>query len=229
MKTIILRHDFDWDDGLDDGVSIIIDIEKKYNVRSTIFLRYDRNVSDNKYKQLYQELELQGWEFGLHLANHEGKPEYTSPYIELETVRGLGLNICGVSACGGTYKWLNPYGWVIQDSLGLKYIAPSTLPMPDGYKLKSIIVPDYLMLDGRYLYRYGAEGYDKYVEDFTIKLEQRKAFASLSHNRPFYRLRPNQKDGIIQVTNTLYYDRFIEHFKRFDDIQFKTFKEYLSL
>jgi hypothetical protein len=57
MKTIILRHDFDCDAGLADGVRLMFDLERKYGVRSTIFLRYDRGVSDLKHKEFYQQLE----------------------------------------------------------------------------------------------------------------------------------------------------------------------------
>lgn len=229
MKTIILRHDFDWDSGLTDEVRLIFDIERKFNVKSTIFLRYDRGVSELKYKDFYKSLENEGWEFGLHLANHENKPGYDSPQHELETVKKLGLNLIGLSACGGTYHWLDPNGWIVQDNVGLKYMCPSSLEIPVGYSMKSIIAPTHLTMDGGYLWFHGDSGYDKLIHDFTLKLDLNNVLALLSHNTWFYKTIVPKNSPNEKVTNTKYYDRFIQHFIDKKDCQFKTFKEYLNL
>lgn len=233
MKTIILRHDFDWDSGLDKQVALLFDIERKYNVRSTIFLRHDRGVSDLKYKDFYQKLEKEGWEFGLHLANHENRPGYELPTKELEIVKRLGLNIRGVSACGGTYNWIDPKGWLVQDSLGLKYVCPSALKIPDGYKMKSIISPTHITLDGTYLWQQGDAGYANCISDFEKYITDKGVLGLLSHNTWFYnKIQPKQfpHDPLKAVTNTIYYERFLQHFtNKPGEYKFETFAQYLKI
>ena len=230
MKTIILRHDVDRPDGLDDNLSKVIDIERKHGVRATFFLRFDRGISIYKYKSLYQDLEKEGWEFGLHLSNHEGRPNLPPPEYELETVRELGLNITGVAACGGTYTWLNPISWVVQDKLGLQYVCPSTLALPDGYQMKSIISVPHITLDGAYLFKMGKEeGTRRYIEDFRDKLNRQNVLASLSHPNWFYitrnYLQPDKRKTE-PYNNTEPYDRFISAFVKESDVVFKTFRQY---
>lgn len=229
MKTIVLRHDFDWDSGLTDGVRLMLDIERAHNVRSTIFLRYDRGVSDLKYKDFYQQLEKEGWEFGLHLANHENKVGYDLPADELSRVRQLGLKIDGVAACGGTYNWLDSNGWIVQDGLGLKYICPSSLPIPQGYKMKTALAPTHLTLDGGYLWKDGGAGYPQCIKDFTSTIEKNGVLALLAHNTWFYCdiVPKNFLDQ--RVRNTKYYEMFIQHFQNLPDYEFKTYRQYLNL
>lgn len=229
MRTIILRHDFDWQKGLDDEMHLIFDIERKYNVKSTNFLRYDRGVADIKYKEFYQKMESEGWEFGLHLANHENRQEYPHPQFELETLKNLGLNIYGVSACGGTYNWWDSNGYIVQDNLGLKYICPSTIKVPDGYEMKSIIAPVHVTLDGGYLWKYGESGLEKCISDFTQFIFKYNALVLLSHTNWFYNDYVRKVHPFDKINNTEYYELFIRHFSELPDYQFMTYKQYLNL
>jgi hypothetical protein len=230
MKTIILRHDFDWVYGLEDKVRLLLDIERKYKVRSTIFLRYDRGVSESKYSDFYKSLESDGWEFGLHLANHEHKPEYDSPETELEKVKSLEINILGVAACGGTYHWTESKGWIVQDKLGLKYVCPCSIPIPEGYVMQSLIAPNHLTLDGGYLYLYGDPSFPKCIKDFEMHIQLNGVLALLSHNTWFYKeFIPKKAPELGRMVNTKYYDLFIDHFINQPDYEFKTYKEYFKL
>jgi hypothetical protein len=229
VKTIILRHDVDHPHGLDDGLCKVIDIERKHGVRSTFFLRFDRGVSDHKYKSLYQDLEKQGWEFGLHLSNHEGRPDLPSPEHELETVRALGLNIIGVAACGGTYRWLDSKSWIVQDRLRLHYVCSSNIPIPEGHEMRSTIAPNHVTLDGLYLFKMGIPGGQKYIEDFEEKLNKLNVLASLSHPNWFYITRSYLQPDNVKTTpfnNIEPFDNFLSYFKNNKDIKFKTFQEY---
>jgi hypothetical protein len=181
-KIIILRHDFDWVHGLNLNVDRMFSIERKHEVRSTIFLRYDRGVSELKYQNFYKTLENNGWEFGLHLANHVNSKELPSPLQELKKVRSLDLNILGVSACGGNFKWNKSLGYLVQDSLGLNYICSDMVVMkPEDYKFKSILTPFHLTLDG-YLKTDGFVGFNRFLRAFTKKLEEQQTLAMLTHN-----------------------------------------------
>lgn len=229
-KTIILRHDFDFDSGLNEGVKLLFDIEIKHNVRSTIFLRHDRGVSEPKYKDFYQKKQAQGWEFGLHLANHENYPEFCAPKQELETVlKNTGLNIYGVAACGGNYRWLDPNGWVVQDSLGLKYICPSSLKKPEGYQMKTALAPGHMTLDGNFLRKYGSKGIDLCISEITEYLKKKDVIALLSHNTWFYQFIVTLTTPAEMLKLETFYDKFISHFVALPEYQFKTYKEYLSL
>jgi len=63
-----LRHDVDTVYGLRWGLPKIISVEKKYDVRSTFFVRVDVIRSD-KDKHALKRIADDGWEIGLHLIN----------------------------------------------------------------------------------------------------------------------------------------------------------------
>lgn len=229
VKTIILRHDFDWADGLDEGVKLMYDIERKYNVRSTAFIRHDRGVSDLKHKSFYEQMESEGWEFGLHLANHENQKGYIAPERELEIVKRLGLNIRGLSACGGNYRWLDPNGWIVQDNVGLKYLCPSSLKKPDGYVMKTTLAPNHRTLDGHYMQTYGDACIPVLIKEFSELIEREKALALLSHNTWFYQHTPARTQPPQMLKSGKYYEAFISYFvNRPEDYQFKTYADYLN-
>jgi hypothetical protein len=144
-------------------------------------------------------------------------------------VKDLGLKMDGVAACGGTYRWLDRQGWIVQDSLGLKYVCPSALPIPDGYTMRSRVAPTHLTLDGGYLRIDGAAGFPRCLKDFTATIANIGVLALLAHNTWFYRdMMPKNFAGQ-RVRNTKYYDEFIGHFRSKPDYTFQTYRQFLGL
>ena len=72
LMTILLRHDVDNNLGLRLGIPKILAIEKKHDVRSVFFVRYDEISSASDVK-LLQNIVRDGWEVGLHLVNTDGR------------------------------------------------------------------------------------------------------------------------------------------------------------
>ena len=87
MRPIIAsRHDVDTTFGLRYGIPKIIEIEKRHQIKSTIFVRLDI-LKNNADISFLQYLERSGWEIGLHLRNTIDSPDRASPEEELRFLR----------------------------------------------------------------------------------------------------------------------------------------------
>ena len=123
-----LRHDVDTVYGLRWGLPKIISIEKKYDVRSTFFVRVDVVHSDKDLRVL-KRIADEGWEIGLHLINTINDSKLMSPEDKLKSLRKLlGVPIYGVTPCGSTIGFKGDVTWRIMDSLGLIYMEGYGMP-----------------------------------------------------------------------------------------------------
>jgi hypothetical protein len=223
-----LRHDLDTVYGLKWGLPKIISIEKKYDVKSTLFIRVDVVRSDND-KRVLKALADEGWEIGLHLINTINDSELMSPEGELKLLRELlDVPIYGVTPCGSTIGFKGDVTWRIMDSLGLKYMEGYGAP---DFKANSFVFPTHLSLDIYYVRKFGEkEGYKKFRDDLQKQLEQNRITTVLVHPEGF--IRSVQSHGLLKVPLTLLrkgmmnkvYDKFLCEFKsgvvfkRYDDI-----------
>lgn len=165
-----LRHDIDTHIGLMKGLQKVIDIERKYDVRSTFFIRV--KVLKNKDREIIRflhELERDGWEIGLHLDNLWRLPDMDPPEKELEFLRSLGFNIYGATPHGGVYKVNDMRTWKTLESLNLSYIQ-CTNQVPK--EIRTLVIPHHVTLDW-YIKKYGeSKGYylfKRKIEDVLTK------------------------------------------------------------
>jgi hypothetical protein len=216
-KIVGLRHDLDTVYGLKWGLPKIISIEKKYDVKSTLFVRVDLLGSD-KDKRVLKALADEGWEIGLHLINTVNDSGLLSPQGELKLLRELlGVPIYGVTPCGSTFGFKGDVTWRIMDYLGLKYMEGYGIP---EFKANSFVFPTHLPLDIYYVRKFGVnEGYQKFRQDLLQRLESEGLATVLVHPEGF--LRSVQSHGLAKIFLTLLrkgimnklYDRFLREFQ----------------
>jgi peptidoglycan/xylan/chitin deacetylase (PgdA/CDA1 family) len=227
-----LRHDIDTVYGLRHGMPKIIAIERKYDVKSTFFVRVDviRSEIDSR---MLKEIAEQNWEIGLHLINTIGDSSLLSPKGELELLKKklAGVGIYGVTPCGSTIGFKGDVTWRIMDSLGLDYIEGYGIP---SFKVNSFVFPTHLSLDIHYVRNFGEkEGYQKFKTDLLHRLEQNELATVLVH--PEWFVRTVQGHGFMKVPLTLLrkglmnkvYDRFLCEFKA--KTKFKRYFDILNL
>jgi peptidoglycan/xylan/chitin deacetylase (PgdA/CDA1 family) len=223
-----LRHDLDTVYGLRWGLPKIISIEKKYDVKSTFFVRVDVIRSDND-KRALKRIANEGWEIGLHLINTINDTALLSPEGELKLLKKLlDVPIYGVTPCGSTVGFKGDVTWRIMCSLGLKYMEGYGMP---DFKVDTFVFPTHLSLDIHYVRNFGEkEGYRKFKEDLLQQLSQNGIATVLVHPEGF--VRSVQSSGLLKILLTLFrkgmmksvYENFLcefrdkVEFKRYDDI-----------
>ncbi len=215
--TVGLRHDVDTVYGLRRGVPKILAIERKYNVRSTFFVRVDV-IRSERDSCMLNEIAKKGWEVGLHLINTVDDSRLMTPAEELKLLRKLvSLQIQGVTPCGSTIGFKGDVTWRIMDSLGLDYMEGEGLP---DFKVNSFVFPTHLSLDIHYIRNFGEkEGYQRFKVDLLYRLRQNELATVLVH--PEWFVRTVQRRGLMKIPLTLLgrglmnevYDRFLCEFK----------------
>ena len=194
-----LRHDLDTVYGLRWGLPKIISIEKKYDVKSTFFVRVDVIRSD-KDKRALKRIADEGWEIGLHLINTINDSGLLSPEGELKLLKKLlDVPIYGVTPCGSTIGFKGDVTWRIMCSLGLKYMEGYGMP---DFKVDTFVFPTHLSLDIHYVRNFGEkEGYQKFKEDLLQQLSQNGIATVLVHPEGF--IRSVQSHGLMKIPLTL--------------------------
>ena len=179
-----LRHDVDNIYGLRKGLPILIGIEEKFGIKSTIFVRTDI-LPEKSDKGYIKQLQDKGWEIGLHLINTTNTPELSSPQAELQFLRDISLNIQGVTPCGKTIGFKGDVTWKIMDSLGLQYMEGKDYP---NFKTKTFVMPTHLTFDHAYVKKFGEnKGYQVFTQDLDKMLLERGQATILSHPEWFVR------------------------------------------
>ena len=185
MKTLIgLRHDVDNVYGLRKGLPILIGIEEKFGIKSTIFVR--ANILPEKSdKEYIKQLEDRGWEIGLHLINTINTSEIPPAKDELQFLRDISLNIQGVTPCGQTIGWKGEVTWKTMDSLGLEYMEGYGSP---NYESKTFVMPTHITFDHAYVKKFGENrGYQLFTQDLDAVLNEKGQATVLSHPEWFVR------------------------------------------
>jgi len=180
MRGVIgLRHDVDTTYfGLRKGLPIVVELERKFNVKSTLFVRA-KIIKSNQDWCYLRRLEKEGWEIGLHLDNTINTPELPSPQEELKFLtEEVGLNIYGVTPHGGLIGWKGNTTWQIMASLGLKYMEGYGKPPPS----KTPVIPTHISFDIGCVRNYGERlGYEDLKKNLNIKLENKHIATVLTH------------------------------------------------
>ena len=212
-----LRHDLDTVYGLRWGLPKIIAIEKKYDVRSTFFVRVDVVRSD-KDRRVLKRIADEGWEIGLHLINTVNDSTLLSPEGELKLLRKLlDVPIYGVTPCGSTIGFKGDVTWKIMDSLGLNYMEGYDMP---DFKVDTFVFPTHLSFDIHYVRNFGEkEGYRRFKEDLLHRLKRDGLATVLVHPEGF--VRTVQGHGLMKIPLTLLrkgvmkkvYSKFLGEFK----------------
>jgi hypothetical protein len=220
-----LRHDLDTVYGLRWGLPKIISIEKKYDVKSTFFVRVDVVRSDED-KRVLKRIADEGWEIGLHLINTINDSGLLSSEGELKLLKKLlDVPIYGVTPCGSTIGFKGDVTWRIMDSLGLKYMEGYGMP---DFKVDTFVFPTHLSLDISYVRNFGEkEGYQKFKEDLLQQLSQNGIATVLVHPEGF--VRSVQSHGLLKIPLTLLrrgmmksvYENFLCEFR--DKVGFKKY------
>jgi len=186
MRPIIAsRHDVDTTFGLRYGIPKIIEIEKRHQIKSTIFVRVDI-LKKNADISFLQYLERCGWEIGLHLRNTIDRPDIPSPEEELKFLReNVNVKVHGVTPCGAVIGHKGDITWRTMDSLSLDYMEAYGSP-PVG--VKTYVVPTHLSFDIYYIRRFGEDlGYQQFKKDLTRILKDQKIATVLTHPAWFTR------------------------------------------
>jgi len=220
-----LRHDLDTVYGLRWGLPKIISIEKKYDVKSTFFVRVDVIRSD-KDKRALKRVADEGWEIGLHPINTINDSQLLFSEGELKLLKKLlGVPIYGVTPCGSTIGFRGDVTWRVMDSLGLKYMEGYGMP---DFKVDTFVFPTHLSLDIHYVRNFGEkEGYQKFKEDLLQQLSQNGIATVLVHPEGF--VRSVQNHGLMKIPLTLLrkgmmksvYENFLCEFR--DKVGFKKY------
>jgi hypothetical protein len=174
-----LRHDIDTTYfGLRLGLPIVIELERKFNVRSTLFVRA-KIIKSDRDRCYLRRLEREGWEIGLHLDNTVNTPKLPSPGDELKFLtEEVGLNIRGVTPHGGLIGWKGNTTWKIMDSLGLRYMEGYGTP-PNS---KTPVIPTHISFDIDCIRNYGENfGMEYFKKNLNLRLENKRMATVLTH------------------------------------------------
>ncbi|MGY0287414.1 MAG: hypothetical protein ACUX7D_01410 [Candidatus Methanodesulfokora washburnensis] len=230
MLVVGLRHDIDNTYGLRKGLSKIISVESKLDIRSTFFVRADV-IKSEKDMEILRRIEDDGWEIGLHLINTVGSPDLPSPEEELKVLRRLNAPIYGVTPCGKTIGFRGEVTWRVMDSLGLDYMEGYGKP---DFPVRTFVMPTHLSFDIHYVRKFGEEeGYRRFKEDLLKELERNKVATVLVH--PEWFVRSVGGKGLTKIPLTLLrikmmnrvYERFLSDFR--DKIKFKKYVDIYRL
>ena len=212
-----LRHDVDTVYGLRWGLPKIIAVEKKYDVKSTFFVRVDVVRSD-KDRRVLKRIADEGWEIGLHLINTVNDSRLLSPEGELKLLRKLlGVPIYGVTPCGSTIGFKGDVTWRIMDSLGLNHMEGYGML---DFKVDTFVFPTHLSFDIYYVRNFGEkEGYRRFKEDLLRRLDKDGLATVLVHPEGF--VRSVGGSGLMKIPLTLLrkkmmnkvYSKFLCEFK----------------
>nr|HDO80695.1 hypothetical protein [Candidatus Bathyarchaeota archaeon] len=175
-----LRHDVDYYLGLRLGLPRLMELEKRYGVRSTIFVRVELLKSERDIA-LLKAAEEGGWEIGLHLANTINAKRALE---ELKELRSHGFNIRGVSPCGkrGGPGWRGDKTWSVMDCLNLEYICGYGKP---AFKTQTRVFPvDHVTLDTLIETR-GKDGYQVFKKLIQESLRKKGVASVLTHPEYF--------------------------------------------
>lgn len=223
-----LRHDLDTVYGLNWGLSKIISIEKKHDVKSTLFVRVDILRSE-KEKRALRKIAAEGWEIGLHLINTNNNHSLMSPEDELKMLKKLlNVPIYGVTPCGSAIGFKGDVTWRIMDNLDLEYMEGYGMP---EFNVETPVYPTHLPLDIYYVRNFGeSEGYRKFKEELMRRLESGKSATVLVHPEGF--LRSVQSHGLMKIPLTLLrkgimskvYNSFLGEFENIVE-----FKKYIDM
>ena len=183
IGVIGLRHDVDTKIGLLKGVPKVIEIENRFDVRSTFFVRVKvLKSSGNEAVEVLKNAEKNGWEIGLHLDNTLALESIESPQWELEELLKYGFNIRGATPHGGIFEASGEKVWRVLDTLSLVYVQGYNNPPPN---LKSIALPQHITLDW-YVRKYGTKrGYKIFLNDLKKRLSKKGTAIILTHPEYF--------------------------------------------
>lgn len=180
MKLVVgLRHDVDSNFfGLRRGLPKVVEIERRFGVRSTIFVRA-RIVKSKEDIDYLRELEEEGWEIGLHLDNTINTPNLPLPDEELRFLREeVGVKIYGVAPHGGLIGWKEGVTWKVMDSLGLDYMEGYGSPPPS----KTKVIPNHISFDIGPIRIYGdGLGYHEFKRALEEELKSKNMTTVLTH------------------------------------------------
>jgi len=202
--------------------------QKKYDVRSTFFVRVDVVRSDKDSRALKRIVD-EGWEIGLHLINTVNDSGLLSPEGELKLLKKLlDVPIYGVTPCGATIGFKGDVTWKIMDSLGLKYVEGYGMP---DFKADTLVFPTHLSFDIYYVRNFGEKGYRRFKEDLLHRLKRDGLATVLVHPEGF--VRTVQSHGLMKIPLTLLrkgmmnkvYDKFLCEFK--GKVEFKKYLTYI--
>ncbi|MFB0523767.1 MAG: hypothetical protein ACETV1_08450 [Candidatus Bathyarchaeia archaeon] len=212
-----LRNVIDNHYGLSHGLSKVVSIEKKHDVRSTFFVRVDVIHSQRDCRVL-KEIADGDWEVGLHLINTVNDSRMMSSVDELERLKNLlGIEIHGVTPCGSTIGFKGEVTWKTMDSLGMKYMEGYGKP---NFETRTFVFPTHLSLDIRYVREFGErEGYRRFKEELQRMRDQNKVATVLVH--PEWFVRSVQGSSMMKIPLTLLgkglmnkvYDKFLQECK----------------
>lgn len=243
LRTILLRHDVDNNLGLRLGIPKILAIEKKHDVRSVFFVRYDEISSASDVK-LLQNIVRDGWEVGLHLVNTDGRNgtyyrngerSFIRPEDELQSLRRrLDVPIYGVTPCGSTIGWSGETTWRILDALNLEYIEGYGKPIDN---LNSFVFQGHLTMKD-YIIKYGEKrGFHRFLTAIDLSLTESSLTSVLSH--PIWFVKPvgprrtfteklgkwiNHALGLKLLCGA--YDRFLEYYR--GKVKFLNYHKYIQ-
>ncbi len=176
---VALRHDIDTIIGGLKGVAKIMEIEDKYDARSSFFVR----TVLLKNKELLRQLlyaEKNGWEIGLHLDN---TTSVSNAQKELDILKSYGFNIHGVTPHGGIFGFDPKLSWRILNSLDIEY-AQTGFEAPKNIKLNIKVLPTHTTLDW-YIRKHGNNGYYFFKKDINKQLLNEKLAIILTHPEYF--------------------------------------------
>jgi peptidoglycan/xylan/chitin deacetylase (PgdA/CDA1 family) len=185
MRALIVTHDVDWprngpgishilarrsrfdpdimrkvaDEGFNPyyGVPVVMEIEERFNIRSTFFFRpkYDDGSSVQQYEDTTKELAKNGWEVGLHVNNTSTIKEILSEKRSLEkTVRRsvYGSRVHYLKVSENTFSNLAKAGLKYDSSL--TYSKEKVDPRNSGYLRKNGLVVFPVTFMDAYLFTY---------------------------------------------------------------------------
>ena len=184
-RTLILTHDIDWpirgpgkthvlarqerfapdtirkvvDEDFNPyfGIPKVMEVEEKYNLRSTFFFRprYDDGSEVGEYKKTIQELMVHGWEVGLHANNTSTQDDVNKEKSMLEKVTGKAVSGCRVH-CLKVFEntFSNFANSGIKYDSSISFDKKSIDPRNTGYLIKNGVTVFPITFMDAYLFTY---------------------------------------------------------------------------